>query len=325
LRGNRGSRRRGRSVLSHYDDARRQLRERLQLGRARDGDHIGGGWGRGGGLGAYGANAYVGAASSAASFGTTEALTPASQRGDAFQGGLTSILIGAAMAILFHGAGQLGTLAGSKSGAGASTAVTAGTTAGDGAGLGDAVTPPGAAGSPAPGGAGATGETVTPTSAPSAPSSAPRTWGGAAGETTAADAPVAPAAPPPQGGTTTFFRGMTYGEASEAVEAQGFNPDRIAANQTLNPGAAGSGAYLTTQEATAAHYAQLAGMQGRGLGPAIVRVDVPSDQFNLFVQTHNLDVETLIPRGPFPGATETLIPMEHIETFNAMGTFTLHF
>ena len=126
-------------------------------------------------------------------------------------------------------------------------------------------------------------------------------------------------------GTTTFYRGMTWGEAQEAIAAQGLSAERILANQTQNPGAAGSGAYLTSQAATAEYYADLAGYQNRGLGPAVVRIDVPSAQFSAFAESRGIRVETPIPRGPFPGATETLIPPEHIFDFNGMGTFTIHF
>jgi RHS repeat-associated protein len=126
------------------------------------------------------------------------------------------------------------------------------------------------------------------------------------------------------GETTTFYRGMTYGEALEAVEAQGLNAQRIAANQTLNPGAAGSGAYLTTQEATAAYYADLAGLQGRGLGPAVLRMEASTAEFNAFAARWGVRIETPIPRGPFAGATETLVPMEGIGGFNAIFHFFLH-
>lgn len=126
------------------------------------------------------------------------------------------------------------------------------------------------------------------------------------------------------GGTTKFYRGMTYGEALEVVENQGLSAPRIAANQALNPGAAGSGAYITSQEATAGYYADLAGLQGRGLGPAVVRMEVPTQQFNAFAARTGISVETPIPRGPFPGASETLIPMQHIGEFNGMCTFCMH-
>lgn len=126
------------------------------------------------------------------------------------------------------------------------------------------------------------------------------------------------------GGTTTFFRGMTYGEALEVVENQALNAGRIGANQALNPGAAGSGAYVTSQEATAGYYAELAGLQGRGLGPSVVRMEVNTAQFNAFAAKHGISVETVIPRGPFSGATETLIPMQHIGEFNGMCTFCIH-
>lgn len=128
----------------------------------------------------------------------------------------------------------------------------------------------------------------------------------------------------PKGGTLTFYRGMTYGEALEAVQGQALSAERIAANQALNSGAAGSGAYMTTQEATAAFYGDLAGLQGRGLGPAVVRMEVPAEQFSSFAAARGFPVETPIPRGPSPTATETLIPMEYIQEFNAMTTFFLH-
>jgi len=125
-------------------------------------------------------------------------------------------------------------------------------------------------------------------------------------------------------GTTTFYRGMTYGDALETVEAQGLSAARISANQALNPGAAGSGAYLSSQEGTAAYFGDLAGVQGRGLGPAVVRMEVDTAEFNAFAARNGISIETLIPRGPFPGATETLIPMHLIDEFNALASFFMH-
>lgn len=121
-----------------------------------------------------------------------------------------------------------------------------------------------------------------------------------------------------------FFRGMTWGEAMEVVQNQGLSAERIAANQALNPGAAGSGAYITSQEATAGYFADLAAHGGRGLGPAVVSMDVSAVEFNAFAARNGIAVETPIPRGPFPGATETLIPLENIAEFNSICTFCVH-
>jgi hypothetical protein len=59
--------------------------------------------------------------------------------------------------------------------------------------------------------------------------------------------------------------------------------------------------------------------------PAVVRIQVPTAQFRAFAASRGIDIETLIPRGPFPTATETLIPLEHVGDFNDMATFSLHF
>jgi len=118
---------------------------------------------------------------------------------------------------------------------------------------------------------------------------------------------------------------MTYYDAAETVELQGINGPRIAANQQANPGAAGSGAYMTKQADTAAYYADLAGGQGRAGGPAVVRIDVPEKQWTNFVEKHGIQVETEIPRGPSVGSTETLIPMEHIDEFNEFADFSIHY
>jgi hypothetical protein len=67
------------------------------------------------------------------------------------QNAATAILLSVVLAILFHGTAMAGTQAGSSS-----------TSAGSSAGIGDPSVPPGAAGAPAPGGAGASGETVAP-------------------------------------------------------------------------------------------------------------------------------------------------------------------
>ncbi|MBK8254385.1 MAG: hypothetical protein IPK82_17165 [Polyangiaceae bacterium] len=125
------------------------------------------------------------------------------------------------------------------------------------------------------------------------------------------------------GSTRTFFRGMTYGEALEVCENQALNAERIGANQALNPGAADPGAYITSQSATAAHYAEISGIQGRGLGPSVVRIDVNAIRFDAFAAKYGIKVETPIPRGPFPGATETVIPIPLLGEFNKMSTFTI--
>jgi hypothetical protein len=128
-------------------------------------------------------------------------------------------------------------------------------------------------------------------------------------------------------GMTTFYRGSTWGEAAEVVQNQALDAGRIRANQLLNPGAAGSGAYLTSQEQTAMYFADIAGHQNRGMGPAVVRIDVPTNQFRAFAARRGISVETPIPRMPagFGSATETLIPMEHIAEFNKMCTFAFCF
>ena len=121
-----------------------------------------------------------------------------------------------------------------------------------------------------------------------------------------------------------FFRGTTYRDAVEVVENQALNATRIAGHQAANPGAAGSGAYITSQFATAHHYAQLAGLFGRAGGPGILRLEVMAADFATFAARHGLEIETVIPRGPFPGSTETLIPQSLVEDFSAIARCFMH-
>jgi RHS repeat-associated protein len=122
--------------------------------------------------------------------------------------------------------------------------------------------------------------------------------------------------------TTVFYRGMTWGALQEVVDNQALDADRIRANQAAMPPANGPGAYLTQQEDTARYYADLAGGNGRGMGPGVLRVEVPSDQFDEFARRHGLEVETPVPQPPTPGQTETRIPMENFDEFDRMATYS---
>jgi hypothetical protein len=126
-----------------------------------------------------------------------------------------------------------------------------------------------------------------------------------------------------KGGVTIFYRGTTYGSASEVVENQALDVDRIMANQRLFPPASGPGVYITSQKSTADYYANLAGGGGRGLGPGTIRIELPPDEFNAFVARTGIPVEAPVPQPPTEGQTETIIPFDNAEEFDAMATYFL--
>jgi RHS repeat-associated protein len=121
--------------------------------------------------------------------------------------------------------------------------------------------------------------------------------------------------------TTTFFRGTTFGSASEVVENQALDVERIVANQAANPGAASPGVYLSQQEATANYYADLAGGGGRGLGPGVLRIEVPTEALQSFVEKFGIEVESAVPNPPFAGQTETVIPFELVKEFDLIARY----
>ena len=120
----------------------------------------------------------------------------------------------------------------------------------------------------------------------------------------------------------TFFRGTTWGDAMEVVDNQAIDAARIVRNQASAPPASGPGAYLTSQEDTAKYFANLAGGSGRGMGPGVMRIDVPRAQFEEFAVRCSICVEAPMPQPPLPNMTETLIPFEHLPEFNSMATFS---
>jgi len=83
----------------------------------------------------------------------------------------------------------------------------------------------------------------------------------------------------------------------------------------------GEGVYITSQLNTAEYYANLAGGGGRGLGPAIVGIEIPADEWGAFVDDYGIEVETPIDRGPFAGATETLIPFDAVPNLDGMARY----
>lgn len=120
----------------------------------------------------------------------------------------------------------------------------------------------------------------------------------------------------------TFYRGTTYYDALETVQNGTFDAARLAQGQASRSYA--PGLYLTSQEATAGYYADLAGLQGRAGGPAVLQVTVPQTQFGALMQEYGIQFETPIVRPPFPGQTETLIPPSAIQEFNAMMNVSHH-
>jgi hypothetical protein len=120
----------------------------------------------------------------------------------------------------------------------------------------------------------------------------------------------------------TFYRGTTYYDALETVQRGAFDAARLAEIQTT--ASYDPGLYLTTQLETARYYADLAGLQGRGGGPAILRISIRADDFLRLIVEHGIMFESPVSRPPFAGQTETLIPPLAIPEFNAMMRVVLH-
>ncbi|MEL7484676.1 MAG: hypothetical protein AAFN41_10005 [Planctomycetota bacterium] len=128
------------------------------------------------------------------------------------------------------------------------------------------------------------------------------------------------------GPTIVFYRGTSYYDAAEIVAQQGFGPEQIARQdrlQELYPSALGEkGFFLTTQLWNAAHWAGQAG-QGRGGGPAVLRAEVPAEEFSALAASFGIQVERPMVQAPQPGATETLLPFLATPPFNTMASFSL--
>jgi hypothetical protein len=75
---------------------------------------------------------------------------------------------------------------------------------------------------------------------------------------------------------------------------------------------------MSSQEATANYYANLYFATGRAGGPAIVKIEVPSETFAEFAVARNIGIETPVPRPPTPGQTETFIPARYLGEFNKL-------
>ena len=117
-----------------------------------------------------------------------------------------------------------------------------------------------------------------------------------------------------------LYRGTSQLARQEILANQAFDTARIAQQQAL-VGAERSGVFVTTQEATAQAFADAAYGSGRGLGPAVVRIEVPTSEFEAFLERNSIDFETPIERPLAPGQTETLLPFESINEFHDMATF----
>jgi RHS repeat-associated protein len=113
---------------------------------------------------------------------------------------------------------------------------------------------------------------------------------------------------------TTFYHGTSQYTGSETVENQAVDLERLQAHQTGK--AFAGGLYTTSQQQTAAYYADLLFANGRAGGPAILKIEVPSQAFNAFATERGIGIELPVPRPPFPGQTETFIPLEHLDAFN---------
>ncbi len=115
---------------------------------------------------------------------------------------------------------------------------------------------------------------------------------------------------------TTFFHGTTAYTAEDIVANQAVSVERLAAHQAGK--AFTPGLYTTSQEETAQFYGNLLGGTGRGGGPGVVKIEVPTSAFNEFAGTRGIGVETEVPHPPIPGQTETFIPMNHVQDFNSI-------
>ena len=123
--------------------------------------------------------------------------------------------------------------------------------------------------------------------------------------------------------TTTLYRGTTYLEALETVQNQAINFERIAARQWLYPGIQQGYLYVTYQLSTAAYYSNLAGGQGRGLGPGIIKMEIPTKQFRAFTRKSYITLNTPVPRPPILGQREIRIPFEAIDELNHITRFSI--
>jgi len=123
--------------------------------------------------------------------------------------------------------------------------------------------------------------------------------------------------------TTTLYRGTTYLEALETVQNQTIDLERIIARQRLYAGTQRGFLYVTSQFATAAYYADLAGGQGRGLGPGIIKMEIPIKRFRAFARKYDVTLDTPVSRPPFLGQTEIKIPYEAVDEFNQITQFSI--
>lgn len=78
----------------------------------------------------------------------------------------------------------------------------------------------------------------------------------------------------------------------------------------------GPGLYLSSEEATAASFADASFRSGRGGGPAVVKISMPTEQFTSFIARTGATVDRPIPVPLAPGQLETFIPMADLPAFN---------
>ncbi|MBO0798681.1 MAG: RHS repeat-associated core domain-containing protein, partial [Blastocatellia bacterium] len=123
-------------------------------------------------------------------------------------------------------------------------------------------------------------------------------------------------------GSKTLYHGTSGYTAMEAVENQAINIDRLAAHQADK--AFAPGLYTTSEESTAAYYADLNFNRGQAGGPAILKIEMPTSVWEDFTASRNISIETPVPR--MPGQTETFIPIQHLPAFNDLPglKFSIH-
>ncbi len=112
----------------------------------------------------------------------------------------------------------------------------------------------------------------------------------------------------------------------EIVDAQSFDAKRLRELQgiALDSGRKG-GVHITKQEGTARYYASWVGKNNTGMGPAIVRIEVPEDKMAQYLTDNNIALETLVPSPPTGTAeTETFLPFDTLDEFESFANFFLH-
>jgi RHS repeat-associated protein len=124
-------------------------------------------------------------------------------------------------------------------------------------------------------------------------------------------------------GTKTLYRGTTYADAMNTEQSGRVDANTVRYYQTRSgyTPARGPGYYTSSQYSTAEYWAfnGPAGT-GVGLGPAVIRIDIPVDSWAEFVDTQGI-AEDLPVQGR-PGQMETVIPLDALDALSDIATFS---